>query len=266
MKRFFSKLFVCVFLVALCTFIYSLNSYCDTIKFRIVAANPSAVKKQRVPIKIYLPEEVTQEDIVDLAGLKFEYDSEKSLYYVYKDDLILDAKKMRVFQVEVNDIWLVPLEDVDSVGKRVKYLLQALEGTDYGEQVQSLTKEFELLSSKISTSQNDDSLSRSQHIGIYRINDRHLVQLKEKVVELERILQRELGPLTPDLLTKTKFKTESPTKTATWIAIFSIIFFLLLISAIVFITWYRQGKATEKIMADAKKSSFLDFGKKDENK
>ena len=123
MKRFFSKLFVCVFLVALCTFIYSLNSYCDTIKFRIVAANPSAVKKQRVPIKIYLPEEVTQEDIVDLAGLKFEYDSEKSLYYVYKDDLILDAKKMRVFQVEVNDIWLVPLEDVDSVGKSVKYLL-----------------------------------------------------------------------------------------------------------------------------------------------
>ncbi len=261
MKRFFSKLFACVGLIALFAFIYSLDTYCDTIKFKIVATNPSSVKRQRVPIKIYLPEEVTQEDIYDLAGLKLEYDAERSLYYVYSNDLILDARKIRIFQVEVNDIWLIAPENIDSIGKRIKYLVQALEETEYGERVQEIAKEFEFLSSNIIKTQNDDSMSRSQHIGVYRTNDRSLSQLKDRVVELERILQRELGPLTPDLLAKTKFKTESPTKTATWIAIFAIIFFLLLISAIVFITWYNQGKATDKIMAEAKKSSFLDLGK-----
>ena len=257
---------VCAGSILTALFIYSLPAWAQTITFKIVAANPSAVKSQRVPIKVYLPEEVKREDINDLAGLKLEYDAEKSLYYVYHDELVLQAQAVRTFEVEVIDIWRIPNEEISAVEKRVKYLVQALETGDYAERVKSIAKEFELLQTRIVTTQADDSLSRSQHIGVYRTNERSLAALKEKVVELERILQREMGPLTPDLLTKTKFQTESPTKTATWIAIFAIVFFLVLISAVVFITWYRQGKVTEKMMAEAKKSSFLEFEKKDETK
>ncbi|MBN3039865.1 MAG: hypothetical protein JW867_01935 [Candidatus Omnitrophica bacterium] len=237
-----------------------------TIKFKVVAANPSQVKRQRVPIQVYLPEEVKPTDIIDLGGLNLEFDAEKSLYYVYNENIFLEPKEIRTFEVEINDIWLIPEGDIATLDTKVKYLLKAFEASEYEDQMKTIAEQFDLLSAEISKTQNDDGMSRSQHIGIFRTNSRALDSLKEKILEMERILQRQQGPLTPDMLAKTKFKTDAPTKTATWIAIFIIIFFLGLISVIVFFTWYRQGKATEKILAEAKKDAFVDFGEDKDKK
>ena len=61
-------------------------------------------------------------------------------------------------------------------------------------------------------------------------------------------------------------RSDFPTKTATWIAIFIIVFFLLLLSLVIFFTWYRQSKATEKIISEAKKTAFKDFEDKGQDK
>lgn len=234
----------------------------DTIKFKIVTANPSSLKKQRVPIKVYLPEEVKPADILDLGGLNLEFDSEKSLYYVYRDDVVLDAKQIRAFDVEIQDVWLIGQRDLDGTNERIDRLLKVTEGSQYYDQVKTISGDFEVLSKNILTTQTNEDLTRSQHIGVYRTNKRELVQLKDRVTEIEKILQPPQGPLTPEMLAKLKFKTESPTKTATWIAIFVIMFFLGLISIIIFVTWYRQGKATAKVLSEAKKSTFTDYGDK----
>ena len=82
---------------------------------------------------------------------------------------------------------------------------------------------------------------------------------EEEIWEMERILQQIRGPLTPKMLDKTKFKTDAPTKTATWIAIFSMVFFLAILSAVVFFTWYRQSKTTDKVISDTRKSVYPEF-------
>ncbi len=234
----------------------------SSIRFKIIAANPSNVRKQRVPIKVYLPEEVKPQNIVDLGGLQIEFDAERSLYYVYRNDIMLNAQEVRQFEVEITDIWNIPQGDIDTVAKKVDYLTKALEGSEYSDQMKNLAKEFTALSAEIVKTQTDESLSRSQHIGAYRTNSTAFASIKQKLLEMEQLLKRQEGPLTPKMLAKTRFNTESPTKTATWIVIFVIIFFLGLISIIVFFTWYRQGKATEKILSEAKKSAFIEFGEK----
>jgi len=229
-----------------------------------VAVNPSKVRTQRVPIKVYLPQEVKREDIVDLGGLELEYDLNKSLFYVYKDDLYLEPAQTRVFEVEVKDVWIILQRSLDEVRDKIKELLKIFEGTEYFDKMKDIAQRGFSLLDEIVKSQTDESLSRTQHIGVYRTNVKALARLKEELSEMEKILQRERGPLTPKMLTKTKFKTESPTKTATWIAIFVIVFFLGILSVVVFFTWYKQAKATEKIISEAKKRSFLELGEKKE--
>lgn len=254
--------------LVLLSIVYCLLSIAEAanIRFKIVAVNPSKVRAQRVPIKVYLPQEVKREDIVDLAGLNLEYDLTNSLFYVYKDDLYLEPAQTRIFEVEIKDIWVIPENTLKEVKDKINELLKIFEGTEYFEKMKDIAQRGEALLNEIVKSQSDESLSRSQHIGVYRTNVKALARLKEELSEMEKILQRERGPLTPQMLTKTKFKTESPTKTATWIAIFVIVFFLGILSVVVFFTWYRQAKATEKIISEVKKKSFLELGGKEEKK
>ncbi len=257
------KRFIRVFILYSLFFILYSALEAANIRFRIVAVNPSKVRTQRVPIKVYLPEEVKREDILDLGGLDLEFDLTKSLFYVYKDDLYLEPAQTRVFEVEIKDIWIIPQRSLDEVRAKIKELLRIFEGTEYFDKMKDIAQRGSVLLDEIIKSQSDESLSRSQHIGVYRTNIKALARLKEEIFEMEKILQRERGPLTPQMLTKTKFKTESPTKTATWIAIFVIVFFLGILSIVVFFTWYRQAKATEKIISEAKKRSFLELGEKE---
>ena len=253
MKGVFMSVARFVLIVISIAFIFSIVStdytHAATVKFRIIAANPSQTRTQRVPIKVYLPEEVKTSDIIDSGGLELEFDSEKSLYYVYRNNMVLKPKEIRAFEVEINDIWVIPPDSLDNSDKRIDYLIKAFEGSEYHDRATTIKTEFETLASEIVKTQTDENLTRSQHIGVYRTNKKAFAALKSNIKEMEDILDRERGPLAPELLTKTKFATESPTKTATWI--------------IVFFTWYRQSKATDKTLSQAKKSSFLDLGAKD---
>ena len=232
------------------------------VKFRIIAANPSSLRKQRVPIKVYLPTEVRPQDVIDSAGLELEFDPDKSCYYAY-GSLMLEPSQIRVFNVEVDDIWFIPAEDLASVEGRVRYLMKAFENTEFLVKMDNIAHRAGLLIAEITKTQRDDKISSSQHIGVHRTNTKALALLKEEIDEMEKILKQAGGPLTPKMLTDTKFSTESPTKTATWIVIFIILIFLGLLSVVIFFTWYRQAKATDKILTDAKKSVFRDFKDKE---
>ncbi len=230
--------------------------WADNLRFRIVAINPSQVRTQFVPVKVYLPQEVKPDDIVDLGGLNLEFDSQKSLYYVYKNGVTLKPRETRIFEVEIKDIWLIPQEELEAVKKRVDKLLLAFKGSSHYDDVESLSKRANSLISEIVKSQNDETISRSQHIGVYRTNVKSLARLKDEISDMEKLLETKSGPLSPDILAKTKFKTLSPTKTATWIVIFSIIIFIGLLSLVFFFTWYRSSRATHDIISEAKKISF----------
>jgi hypothetical protein len=232
--------------------------FAAAIKFRIVALNPSKVKTQRVPIKIYLPEEVKPQDVLDLGGLNLEFDAQKSLFYVYKDNVILKPGQTKIFEVEVKDIWIIPQEELDTIKEKVNILLGSFKDSPYYEKIKNLSTRANALIDEIAKSQSDESVSRSQHIGIYRTNKKALAKLKEEVAEMERLLETVGGPLTPHIFAKTKFRTEAPTKTATWLIIFSVIIFVGLLALVFFFTWYRQSKITHTVISQAKKESFFE--------
>jgi hypothetical protein len=83
---------------------------------------------------------------------------------------------------------------------------------------------------------------------------------------MEKILATAGGPLAPEMLAKTKVKAESPTKTLTWIVIFTIIIFVGLLSGVLFFTWHRQTRLTREELLAAKKSAFPGSSQDQESK
>ena len=80
----------------------------EALEMSVVIVNPSTTKTQTVPIKMYLPQEVTPDSILSLDNLNLEYDSTKFMYYVYKDDVILKPSETKTFIVEIKDVWKRP--------------------------------------------------------------------------------------------------------------------------------------------------------------
>ncbi len=81
-------------------------------------------------------------------------------------------------------------------------------------------------------------------------------KIKEDIAKLEKSLATAGGPLAPDILAKTKIKSELPSKTMTWIIIFIIIIFSGLLAAVLFFTWHRQARLTSEAILSAKQSAF----------
>ncbi|MCK5160119.1 MAG: hypothetical protein KAQ99_00955, partial [Candidatus Aureabacteria bacterium] len=72
------------------------------------------------------------------------------------------------------------------------------------------------------------------------------------------------GPLAPSILAKTKIKSEEPSKSMTWIVIFSIIIFIGLLAGALFFTWLHQSRLTKDGLLSSKKNAFPEGGEKKE--
>jgi len=238
-----------------------------SVKFRIVALNPSKIKTQKTKVKYYLPAEVKPKDVSDTSGLELEYDSEKSIYYVYKSELELSPGEMHVFEVEVEDIWFVPDKQLADLKNRTNSIMDRLkENTQYYEKAKEIADTIYPRTEEISATQADEAVSREQHIGIYRQNLLTIEQIKEDIARMEKILVTAGGPPAPDMLAKTKIKADEPSKTMTWMVIFIITIFTGLLAAVLFFTWHRQSRIGKDELLAAKKSAFPEPGQKEEGK
>ncbi|MCM8792601.1 MAG: hypothetical protein NC826_05640, partial [Candidatus Omnitrophica bacterium] len=238
--------------------VVSTSIHGGSVIFRITALNPSKTKTQKVQVKVYLPHEVKPKDIIDLGGLDLEFDAEKGTYYVYKENLELGPAEIRFFNVEVEDIWIIPEQKLEELKKRTDSIMSHLEKTGYYEQAKLIADNIYRRINEIKTSQKDETISQQQHIGNYRQNLETMDKIKEDIARLEKILVTAGGPLSPEMLAKTKIKSESPTKTMTWIVIFALILFVLLLAGVLFFTWQRQARLTREELLSAKRSAFPD--------
>jgi hypothetical protein len=236
--------------------IVSTSLQSGSVKFRIAAVNPSKTKTQMLEVKSYLPAEVKPKDVMDAGGLEIEYDADRSIYYAYKSGVELAPGEARVFEVEVEDIWVIPTEKLDDVRKRVDSILARLEKTEYYAKAKEIADGIYPRLDEITAGQMDESVSRQQHIGIYRDNLKIMDQIKEDIARLEKILATAGGPPAPEMLTKAKIKAEEPSKTMTWIMIFIIIIFIGLLAGVLFFTWHRQSRITKEALFAAKQAAF----------
>ncbi len=234
-----------------------------SIRFRVVALNPSKLKRQRVTIKSYLPMEVKPKDILDLGGLDLNYDYERSIYYVTKE-LELAPQEVRVFNVEIEDIWVIADKELNDLRQRTEGIMRRLEDSEYYLKAKEIADTIFSRIKDIVASQTDETLSPGEHIGVYRDNLETVRKIKENIAKLEKILATAGGPLAPEMLTKTRIKSEEPSRTMTWIVIFIIIIFTALLGAVLFFTWNRQARITKEEIFSAKKEAFSEEEKKEE--
>ncbi|MFH1867392.1 MAG: hypothetical protein ABH843_00350, partial [Candidatus Omnitrophota bacterium] len=235
-----------------------------SVVFRVIAINPSKFRSQTVNVKQSLPKEVKPNDIIDSGGLDVEFDITNSIYYVHKTNVELKPTEVKVFEIEIDDIWVLPNDKLSDVTNQVDSIITQLEGTEYYTQAKAIADSINARITDIRASQADESVSRQRHIGIYRQNLIVLDEIKEDMERLDKILAIAGAPPAPEMMETPDIEAESPTKAMTWIIIFIIIIFIGLLAGILFFTWHRQSKITREALLDAKKTAFSEPGPEEE--
>ncbi|MBU1061697.1 MAG: hypothetical protein KJ957_01525 [Candidatus Omnitrophica bacterium] len=237
----------------------------ESVTFKIVVVNPSKTKTQTTPVKKYLPIEIKPDDIINSAGLDLEYDTDRSIFYLYKETVELSPSEVKVFEIEVRDVWLVADAKLLDFRERTDSILANLEDTEYYLKAEEIANSIFQRLSEIGTTQADESVSRQSHIGIYRQNLLAIENIDEDIAKMEKILVTAGGPPSPSMLADANIKADSPSKTMTWIVIFVIIIFSGLLAGVLFFTWQHQARLTKDSLSGAKKSAFPEADSK-ENK
>ncbi|MBU2101741.1 hypothetical protein KKH05_03450, partial [Patescibacteria group bacterium] len=229
-----------------------------SVRFKVVAANPSRTKTQTTQVKVYLPEEVKLKDIMSTRDLNVEYDPERSMYYAYNNSVSLAPAQVRVFEVEVEDIWFIPQDEISTLRTQAEDITKLFKDSQHQEQAKRIAGKVNLLLDEVIKSQSDETISRQQHIGLYRQNKQAIAKVKEDIAALEKLLQPSSGPASPDILERSKLKMNMPSKTTTWLIIMVIIVFLGLLAGVFFFVWQKQVRASQELINAAKKSAFPD--------
>lgn len=225
----------------------------EPMTLRVVTVNPSAEKSKTVPIRIDLPQEIRPGDIVDAGDLQVEFDTERSQYFVFKDEVELAPKQTRVFQVVVKDVWFIPETELESLKAHASLVLKRLERSEYAEAGKQLANSILSRLDGILTLQADESVSRKARIGDYRRNLESLKSIKEDLARMEKLLSFTGGTPVPEMMDESPLKMDAPSTTTTWLVIFLIMIFMGLLAGQFFFTWQRRVKASGEFgsMGDA---------------
>jgi len=158
-----------------------------SIIFKTLINNPSAITKQTVPLKYYLPSEAKKEDIIKIDGdLKVDYDPTQGALYV-SGEFSLDPKETKTVSVEVRDVWQITDEQIASIRKQVGELSRPLEKTSYFAQGSTLKSDIEASLDKIIRLQKD-TVTPEAKIKAYREAKIELDAANEKVNDLKMIV------------------------------------------------------------------------------
>ncbi len=219
----------------------------DPVTLSVVMVNPAADKTQTVPVKLELPQEITPSDVIDQAGLKLEYDEARQAYYLSKEDVELAPKETKVFKVVVRDVWYVPSKELGSLKEYAGLLMGRLAASDYAATAKQMNESIQERLQQIQTTQDDESLSRKSRIGAFRYHLQAIVKIKEDLARMEKLLTFVGGPPVPEMLEESALKSDSPSRTTTWLVIFLIVIFTGLLGGQFFFTWHRRTQVTQEL-------------------
>ncbi|HQP10970.1 MAG TPA: hypothetical protein PKV41_06270, partial [Candidatus Omnitrophota bacterium] len=160
------------------------------VTLKLSASNPSTFASRTIPFKSYLPKGILPEHVISAGDLEVVYDQEREQSYVYKD-LTLEPQASAVFEIVLEDVWLISDEELDALKAQIDELVKSLTGTQYEElarqiQGQALEKIDEVILRQ------EESLiytvGPTEHISAYDANREALAVIKGNVNDLERMI------------------------------------------------------------------------------
>jgi hypothetical protein len=155
---------------------------------RIQAANKDNVPR-RVDIRADLPARITPADIIDLAGLNLNYDVKSDIYYV-EDSVELAAKEIKPFNIVMQDIWQVDLDELARYRQRANALASMLSGSKVAAEVNREVEAMQAQLSEISKRQNTKKITSVppiEHIQAYELNVKALQDVKNSIGRMENL-------------------------------------------------------------------------------
>lgn len=164
--------------------------HAQKILFRVKASNPSE-KPQTVNVRSDLPAGIGSNDVLNTSGLELGYDVRSGAYYVHSR-VALSPKEIRMFNVELRDIWAIPEVDLDTLLTQATALSGRLDGKASDETVTELRTRIEAAVQRIRTEQAAHAISTGakpvDHIRAYEVNRDRLIEVRRDVGKLENMV------------------------------------------------------------------------------
>lgn len=224
----------------------------NSVEIHFLITNPDT-KEQTVKFKAFLPAEARPEHVMDLSGLKIDYDTNAGVYFV-SGDITLGPKETVVRKVEMKDVWVFSKEEISALKQQAETLLVPLEGTQYEAQGGILKNDIESTLSLLLVKQEESYSSPQDHIVAYRENKDRMTRvvgdiekMKSLVVEAgaSRGIVRQVGGI----------QTFS-----TWGIVLAIVFGFGLLAFVIFAMWRHQTILTAMAMGMEKEEAVRRFG------
>ena len=175
----------------LCGFVFlgTTLSYAS-VTLKISASNPSSFEARKIPLKSYLPKGIRPEDVINAGDLAVSYDDELQQCYVHTE-MTLEAKASVIYEVEIEDIWLVEQAELDELDNKTDALVSDLRDTQYSEFALQIQKNVQKNITDILSRQEDALIFKvgpSKHLTAHEINREAIVVIQGSINDLERLL------------------------------------------------------------------------------
>jgi len=259
------------------------------VSFGVAVENPSTVDPRTVPVKYLLAKEIKARDVVDSDELKIGFDFERGLYYVFDDAVELEPGEQKVFEVVLNNQWIIDKRDLYSKKIYIESMMRAGEqarGLDSVKKIgtEALDKTYELLQRQdmvelternVAIFRKDEEKKESVELDVQKMAgtlmqagispEISLVEQEEICKKTKRLglsdedMVQELGAVGVlesekiKLMAGTIFKGKSISSVSTWSLIGYIVLFLGIISSVFYFVNIRQR---ESKMFDALTGAF----------
>lgn len=180
---------MCAIVVALCAGAVYAPPAAASVRAKLVVVNPSE-QERTLPVKHYLPAEITADDVLETQGLEVSYDHTRGVYFV-SGEIDLQPKEGRTLEIILRDIWRIAEEDKDEcyelLERKVESLRrEGLTGEELDLAAERVKEEIDYLVRRQQESR-DDIEKRMQMFSSVR---QELEDIKGKIFSLERIAER----------------------------------------------------------------------------
>jgi len=177
------KLIIIFLLFSLCYALFTGEANAS-VKLKAIVANPSETEAKTVPVKFYLPKEIRPEDVTDRGRFEIGYDPEKSLYYVHQE-LTLEPKETVTLEIGMNDVWIIPAQEIEHLRQQAEKILAALKNSEYHDQAKILTASLLCRLDAIAQKQNQSGLTVEQRVSEHSANIAVFNDVKKDIAVLE---------------------------------------------------------------------------------
>ncbi len=226
----------------------------EIVKLLIKGTNPTD-KELDIPFKYYLPESVRPEYIVEFAGFKYKYDTNKRKSFLEKQEVFapLESKK---WVIEVRDVWKIDLAEVDYILQEADDTKEIFSNSPIFELCNSIDEEIEKEAEKIKESQ-EAAQTVSEKITIFKVNSERFELMKDYLIRMQSlalqdsdkkhnvlrdIMIEDETKQVSDVLMKRIFK---PGKISLFKMILGVIVFVVIVTILSCLTWLVNVKSRE---------------------